>query len=337
MKSSSNAFLGKDSQRKISAWAPAEIEYTNPKMNDVSVDEILDLFIGNETNEYRKNRGSNQGRAVFSASETEDILTWMPTQEYEVPEPHQKSQNTRPFLMNPSINQQQRQQQQNRDFSSITKKEVDHKLFIDHLKSEAEKAAQQVLAEAQEKAQALIKQAEQESEMIIAQAHEQLNEAMEKAHTMGLQEAEEETRTILQTVNSLMDQVSAWKEEVVSQAHTIVIDIVRDISKTMFGSGVVLDEKTLQQNLTRIMENAKNIGNLKLYLNPSDAVKLDPYWREFQASMTGNKVQIIPSDDITPGGCFIHGDMGTVDARIETQMRSIMQTLSTDFSQTEDY
>lgn len=335
MKSSSSAFLGKDSSRNISAWTPFEIEHTNPKANEVSVEEILDLFIGSETNEHRKNRGASQERAVFSASETADIQSWIPNQEYEVPEPNQRAQNTRPF--SPQANGSIQHVQQSAQFSSIAKKEVNHKKFIDHLKSEAEKEAQAILAEAQQQAQTLILQAEQEAEAMIAQAHEQLNEAMEKAHQMGLQEAEEETKTILQTVNGLLDQVSSWKEEVMTQGQTIVIDIVRDIAKTMFGSGVVLDEKTLQNNLTRIMENAKNIGNLKLYLNPSDAVKLDPYWREFQASMTGNKVQIIPSEEIIPGGCFIHGDMGSVDARIETQMRSIMETLSTDFSQTEDY
>ncbi len=226
---------------------------------------------------------------------------------------------------------------QNSRFSNGIQNETDRRKSATLIKAEAGKQAEKIIADAQEQARQMIMDAQKESETIITQAHEQLNEAMEKAHQMGLQEAEEETHTILQTVNTMLDQVSAWKEEVVTQSQEIVIEIVREISQTMFGSGLVLNNEALQQNLNRILENAKNIGNLKLYLNPNDAVNLDPYWREFQASMTGNMVQIVPSEGITPGGCFIHGEMGSVDARIETQMRTIMETLQTDFSQGEDY
>ncbi len=333
MKSSSSAFLGKNPQRVVSDWNPMEFEQPHNQAPQITVEEVLDLFIGEEISPHRKKRGAASNRAVFTPDETQDVSNWMPEQEYQVPEPGKRQR----------VAQQQQQigkpyfQRAESTFSNGIQNDIDRRKSAAQIKVEAGRQAEQILSDARQKAQQLITAAEQEAETIIAQAHDQLNEAMEKAHQMGLQEAEEETRTILQTVNSMLDQVSSWKEEVITQSQDVVIEIIREISQTMFGSGLVLNNEALQQNLNRILENAKNIGNLKLYLNPNDAVNLDPYWREFQASMTGNLVQIVPSEGITPGGCFIHGEMGSVDARIETQMRTIMETLQTDFSQNEEY
>ena len=326
--SSSNGLLRKNTKSAVNSWNPIEFELPAAQAPQVSVEDILDIFMGPAGNDMRKTRGSSHDRAVFSAFETSDIASWMPDQEYVVPEYGQPQRSVRPFGSQPRAAQQQNQQQ----FSRKTSQEAPRKKDVQKMQFEAEKKAKSVLIDAQEQADQLIAQAQQEAEAIIAQAHEQLNEAMENARQMALQEVEEETRTILQTVNGMLDQVSAWKEEVTSQSQGLVVDIIKDIAQSMFSSGLVLNQEQLQQNLNRIMDNAQNIGNIKLYLNPVDAGKLDPYWREFQASMTGSMVQVIPSDEITPGGCFIHGEMGNVDARLETQMRSIMNTLQSDFS-----
>jgi flagellar biosynthesis/type III secretory pathway protein FliH len=89
-----------------------------------------------------------------------------------------------------------------------------------------------------------------------------------------------------------------------------------------------LESETLQQNYNRVLENARSMGDITIYMNPEDALALGPYWREYQVSISGREVQIIPSESIRRGGCFVDGKWGSVDARIETQLKSIMDTLS---------
>ena len=57
---------------------------------------------------------------------------------------------------------------------------------------------------------------------------------------------------------------------------------------------------------------------------------LDPAWREYQQLISGNRIQIIPSDGIKAGGCFVQGQMGTVDARVETQMKAVLEVFNQD-------
>ena len=40
----------------------------------------------------------------------------------------------------------------------------------------------------------------------------------------------------------------------------------------------------------------------------------------------GEQVKIIPTGNVLPGGCLIKGNIGTVDARVETQLNTILKT-----------
>jgi flagellar biosynthesis/type III secretory pathway protein FliH len=100
-----------------------------------------------------------------------------------------------------------------------------------------------------------------------------------------------------------------------------------EIAQKMFGEGVELNPEALQINLNRIMENAQGLGDLKIFLNPRDAKLLDSSWSEYQMLVTGDKVKIIPSGRITSGGCYIKGNMGNVDGRVETQLNAVLKTL----------
>jgi flagellar biosynthesis/type III secretory pathway protein FliH len=120
--------------------------------------------------------------------------------------------------------------------------------------------------------------------------------------------------------------VQAWKSDLIPQGERILVDMLVEIARKMFGEGVELNPEALQINLNRIMENAQGLGDLKIFLNPRDAKLLDPSWSEYQMLVTGDRVKIIPSGKITPGGCFIKGNMGNVDARVETQLNAVLNT-----------
>jgi flagellar biosynthesis/type III secretory pathway protein FliH len=102
--------------------------------------------------------------------------------------------------------------------------------------------------------------------------------------------------------------------------------MLKDISRKMFGDGAKLDSQTLHTNLNRIMENARGLGVLKIFLNPNDAKLLDPSWGEQQMLSLGEQVKIVASGNILPGGCLIKGNIGTVDGRVETQLDTILKT-----------
>jgi flagellar assembly protein FliH len=130
----------------------------------------------------------------------------------------------------------------------------------------------------------------------------------------------------MNAVRKMAEEIETWKNELLSQSEPILVEMLKDISRKMFGDGVKLDAQNLHANLNRIMENAHGLGALKVFLNPNDARLLDPSWDEQQMLSLGEQVKIIPSGNVLPGGCLIKGNIGTVDGRIETQLHAILKT-----------
>ncbi len=97
MKSSSSAFLGKNPQRSVMGWNPIEFGLSKNQAPQITVEEVLDLFMGEETNPHSKKRSFAHNRAVFTAEETLDVSSWKPEEEYQVPEPGKKQHQMNAF------------------------------------------------------------------------------------------------------------------------------------------------------------------------------------------------------------------------------------------------
>ena len=86
----------------------------------------------------------------------------------------------------------------------------------------------------------------------------------------------------MNAARKMVQEIEAWKADFISQSEPILVEMLKDISRKMFGEGVKLDAHALHANLNRLMENAHGLGALKIFINPNDARLLDPSWDEQQ-------------------------------------------------------
>jgi flagellar assembly protein FliH len=189
---------------------------------------------------------------------------------------------------------------------------------------------------ARREAERIIAEARAQSEEILTDTRQQADTIILNSHREGWLAAEVETEGMLSTARSLVEQVNAWREEMLAKSQDEVLDLVRVIAQRMFGEGIALTPDALQEAFNQALKDARALGDLRFYVHPEDASSLDPYWRDFQVAIGGHQIKIIPSDAIRRGGCFIDGDLGSVDARVETQLKSIMDVLGGDTPEKED-
>ncbi len=183
-----------------------------------------------------------------------------------------------------------------------------------------------LLERARLQAEEIILAAQAEADDVLLQAEAEIDEQKKAGYQHGRTEAHAEVENTVKAVRKMAEEIEAWKNELLSQSEPILVEMLKDISRKMFGDGVKLDAQNLHSNLNRIMENAHGLGALKIFLNPNDARLLDPSWDEQQMLSLGEQVKIIPSGNVLPGGCLIKGNIGTVDGRVETQLNAILKT-----------
>ena len=193
-----------------------------------------------------------------------------------------------------------------------------------HLVAESE--VSKILERARLQAEEIMLAAQNEADDVLLQAETEIEEQKKAGYEQGQIEARAEIEGAVKAVRVMVAEVEAWKTEFISESEKILIEMLKDIARKMFGEGARLDPQTLQANLNRIMENARGLGVLKIFLNPNDARHLDPSWGEQQMLSLGEQVKVVPSSNVLPGGCLIKGNIGTVDGRVETQLDAILKT-----------
>lgn len=190
-----------------------------------------------------------------------------------------------------------------------------------------EKKAEEILKQARLQAEEVILDARATADKVIQQAQEEIDSEKKEAYRLGWSEGRNELGAALDAVRTAVEEVGQWRDALTSQGENILVDMLKEIAQAMFGEGVRLDANALQVNLNRVMEHAQKLGDLNIFLSTRDAELLDPSWSEYQLLITSNRVKVIPSEKITPGGCIVKGSMGMVDGRVETQLATVMNTI----------
>lgn len=194
-------------------------------------------------------------------------------------------------------------------------------------KSDVEKEKAQILKDARLQADQILLEAHTTAEQIRHQAQVEYEQKKQEGYQEGLSAAHTELQSVLAAAHDLVRETHTWQADFLKDGENLLIEMLKELAQTMFGEGVRLDADALQINLNRIMENAQKLGDLNIFLNPQDANLLDASWRDYQLLITGSKVRIIPSEKIKPGGCIVKGTMGMVDARVETQLAAVLNTI----------
>jgi flagellar assembly protein FliH len=190
-------------------------------------------------------------------------------------------------------------------------------------KLEAQKERMELIRLARAEAEEILHSAHLEADKVISHAQDEIEQAKKDAYKAAC----DEMQNALAATRTVVEETHQWQSSFTESGELILVGMLKDIAQTMFGEGVHLDANALQINLNRIMESAQRLGDLNIFLNPRDANLLDPSWSDYQLLITGNKVRVVPSEKILPGGCFVKGSTGAVDARVETQLASVLKTI----------
>jgi flagellar biosynthesis/type III secretory pathway protein FliH len=174
----------------------------------------------------------------------------------------------------------------------------------------------------------IIENAKKEAQSILEAANEQAKSIKDAAFQEGYQTGFGQVNSEIETLRTIQKSMLQTHEDVIRGSETQIVELVKLITEKLFSSGLALDPNILKDVVARAINEASRLGNLKVYLNPEDLDKLRKLWREAELDYNGQKIQLASNNEILPGGCFIDGDYGSVDARINTQVKSVVDTLN---------
>jgi len=167
---------------------------------------------------------------------------------------------------------------------------------------------------------------EEQTQQMIQQAQKQAEIKILLEQEQQIDSAKHEAQKLLSSAEAISKEIHQLRDQIISNNEESILALVMDVSKALFSEGFTLEKDVLEKVILKALRDAKELGNLTLYLHPEDQELLDPYWPEGLLGST-NEIIIRPDQEIQRGGCLIEGELGQVDARVSAKFQAIQTAL----------
>jgi type III secretion protein L len=173
---------------------------------------------------------------------------------------------------------------------------------------------------AEEKARSILQTARETADKSVADANAAAEEIRRKAYQTGREEAE----------NELLENLLAIKEERSQVFLTIEQDILKlsvKLAEKIIGREIQQDESARTEIVSNALRHARQQEMLTVRVNNADLVQLEKLRESTNAFGRAQYIDFVADQAIAKGGCIIESASGTIDARLETQLRILEKAL----------
>ncbi|MGI6548912.1 MAG: FliH/SctL family protein [Syntrophomonadales bacterium] len=185
--------------------------------------------------------------------------------------------------------------------------------------------AQNIMAEAREEAQVIRVKAEKEAVLLKEQA-------MNNGYQSGWERAREEARQQLEQANQqskdLLEAANRERLDIIRSCEKIIIQMSMDIARKIVEKELTTNSDIIVKLVGSIMEYMNGADAFKILVSPEDfAILVKEFGEHTGLSGGDQKIQVLADQKISRGGCIVETDLGSVDARLETRISSLEDSL----------
>ena len=190
----------------------------------------------------------------------------------------------------------------------------------------AEEIAARILEDAKAEAEAMLKRArleglDQGKAAVRGRVEQQLEEEIRKARSR-------EVANLVKTLQTLISEVNDWRDTLARDSKEQLISLAINIARSVVKREVKCSRDVARLNVEEAIRLSARRSKLLIRVSEMDMTMLEtllgegPFVRDSDSA-----VALVPSSEILPGGCLIESPSGSVDARVETQLREIEKVL----------
>jgi flagellar assembly protein FliH len=217
--------------------------------------------------------------------------------------------------------------------------------------NEASQIKEQILQDAQAFAEEQVRAAMEEASAIREQVQaeiehwwseqrqndEQLqnqlkDEGFQQGYQDGIKQAEEELRKqydeMLQEASQILDQAYVLKQQIIQESEPFLIELSCSIAEKIIARQLTVESEWVVELIQTVLARRREKGIITLCVAPSHFTNIQDAREELLLHIDSQaELQIIPDPSVHDHGCVIRSSFGSIDARIDTQLKEIKNAL----------
>ncbi|HEY0170035.1 MAG TPA: type III secretion system stator protein SctL [Pyrinomonadaceae bacterium] len=176
------------------------------------------------------------------------------------------------------------------------------------------------VAEARAEARRILADAGREADDLRERAAREAREMREAAYEEGREAA-------LSELNFILLEAHERRDAALTGAERDVLRLAVKLAEKIIGREIARDDATLADIVSAALRHARQQESLTVRVNPADLPRVQAHRGRLDPSGRARFIDLVADPRVGPGGCVIEGESGTVDARLDTQLRVLERAL----------
>ncbi|SEB46678.1 flagellar assembly protein FliH [Paenibacillus sp. GP183] len=209
----------------------------------------------------------------------------------------------------------------------------------------------QILQDAEEYANEQIQKTLQECEIMREQANAQIDQwwqerrsldeeivqqakqsGFDEGYQAGLQQVEAQLRLdyeeMLHEARSILEQSYTLKQQIIQESEPFLIEMSTSIAEKVITRQLTMSPEWVIELIQKVLARRREKGTITLCVAPGHFGYLQDAREELLTAIDSQaELEIIPDSTVLDHGCVIRSSFGSVDARIDTQLKEIKSAL----------
>jgi len=185
--------------------------------------------------------------------------------------------------------------------------------------------AEQLVDRAKIEAERMIK----EAEMRVAEIeHEAYQKGYDAGREVGFKKGQSEVRRLIDRIGTIVGQAIDVREEIIAASEKQMVDMILMVARKVIKDEVAERKEVVLNNIREALKRIKDRDRVDIRVNFADLELTTAHKDELIKMMESlRKVNIYEDSRIDRGGCIIETDVGSIDARISTQLKEIEEAI----------
>ena len=183
----------------------------------------------------------------------------------------------------------------------------------------------EILNRSIDEAREIVQKAENEADGIRGGARK---EGYEQGYKEGYDDGMKKTLPVMDSVTSIAAELKRVRDEFYQNIEREMINLVVDISRSVIGKDIERDPSLVKSVIDKAIQQLKSREELSIKVNPEDLEEAERYRPELSREVEDiEKVEFRGDPHIARGGCMVESNIGSIDARLDTQLEAIRESL----------
>lgn len=169
---------------------------------------------------------------------------------------------------------------------------------------------------------------EQDEHLVEAVKSEAFNEGYEEGKQRALEELQDEITGRMNEASAVLEQAYVEKQQIIQEAEPFLVELSGAIAEKVIDKQLELNPDYTIDLIKRSLSRKKEQGTLTLCVSPAQFAFVQAAREELSLVIDSQaELQILPDPAVQDKGCVIRSSFGSVDAKIDTQLKEIKKEL----------